>query len=201
MNEHIPDDEQLLGFFKALADANRLKIMGLLAQNALSVEEMAAMLSLRPSTVSHHLWVLNEAGLVTARAESYYNVYTLVPGALEGLAKQLLAQETLPSVAASVDVNAYDRKVLADFLLPDGRLKQVPAQRKKREAVLRHVIKAFEPGQRYSEKQVNEILLRFHADYATLRRELIINKLLERASGEYWRTSEETYNQATPDRL
>lgn len=186
----LTPDEQLLGFFKALADANRLKIIGLLAQRALSVEELAAMLDLRPSTVSHHLMVLSEAGLVSARAESYYNVYSLTPGALENMAKTLLAQETLPAIAASVDTAAYDRKILRDFLLPDGRLKAIPAQRKKLEAVLRHIVAAFEPGVRYPEQQVNEILSRFHADTATLRRELVGYKLLARQSGEYWRTGE-----------
>jgi hypothetical protein len=94
-------------------------------------------------------------------------------------------------MAASIDLGAYDRKILNDFLLPDGRLKLVPAQRKKREAILHHVIKAFEPGRRYNEKQVNAILTRFHDDIATLRRELIVYKMLERESGEYWRTDYE----------
>ena len=190
MDEPIPNDEQLLAFFKAMADANRLKIIGLLAQNPLSVAELAAMLDLRPSTASHHLMILTEAGLVSARAESYYNVYQLQPGALERMAQRLLAQDTMPAIAASVDTDAYDRQVLNNYLLPDGRLKIVPAQRKKLEAVLRHVVKAFEPGVHYPEKQVNEILSRFHEDTATLRRELTVYKLMARASGEYWRTDE-----------
>jgi DNA-binding transcriptional ArsR family regulator len=47
--------EELVSFFKALADANRLKIVGLLSQQPYSVEQLAAMLHLRPSTISHHL--------------------------------------------------------------------------------------------------------------------------------------------------
>jgi DNA-binding HxlR family transcriptional regulator len=183
-------DEQLLIFFKALADATRLKIVGLLAQKSLSVEELATLLALRPSTVSHHLSMLSDAGLVSARAESYYNVYQLESKVLEEMSHHLLAHDTLPAAAAMVDINAYDRQVLNDFLLPDGHLKAVPAQRKKREAVLRHVLQAFEPGIRYSEKQVNEILVRFHHDTATLRRELIVYKMLARESGEYWRTDQ-----------
>ncbi len=194
MNDPIPSDEQLLGFFKAMADANRLKIIGLLTQSPRSVEELAALLDLRPSTVSHHLMVLSEAGLVNGRAQSYYNVYQMTSGALESMARRLLAQETLPQVAGSVDLNAYDRKVLADFLLPDGHLKTIPAQHKKREAILRHILKSFEPGVRYSEKQANEILERFHEDTATLRRELIAYKMLDRASGEYWRKTDTTEN-------
>jgi hypothetical protein len=72
-------------------------------------------------------------------------------------------------------------------------LKTIPAQRKKLEAILRYVVKAFEPDVRYSEKQVNEILSRFHKDTASLRRELVGYGLMERESGggEYWRTEKD----------
>ncbi len=183
----LPDDEQLLNFFKALADANRLKIVGLLAQQPYSVEQLAALLNLRPSTVSHHLKLLADAGLVSARAESYYSIYQLEEAALQRIARSLTDRDRLPAMAAEVDLGAYDRKVLHDILLPDGRLKVIPAQRKKRQVVLRHILNAFEPGVHYSEKQVNELLGRFHTDTATLRRELIVYKMMERAGGEYWR--------------
>lgn len=185
-----PNDEELLTFFKALADANRLKIVGLLSQQPYSVEQLAALLNLRPPTVSHHLKLLSEAGLVSARAESYYNLYQLESGVLEQIARQLATQDRLPSMAAQVDLQAYDRKVLHDLLLPDGRLKVIPAQRKKREVVLHHILKSFKAGACYSEKQVNEILARFHEDTATLRRELIAYKMLGRAEGEYWKIEE-----------
>jgi biotin operon repressor len=183
----LPNDEQLLTFFKALADANRLKIVGLLSQHPYSGEQLAALLGLRPPTVSHHLKLLSEAGLVSARAESYYNLYRLEPGVLEQIASHLVAQDKLPSMAANVDLEAYDRKVLRDILLPDGRLKVIPAQRKKREVVLKHMLKSFQPEVHYTEKQVNEILAHFHDDTATLRREMIAYKMMRRAEGEYWR--------------
>lgn len=181
---------ELLDFFKTLADANRLKIVGLLAQEPLSVEQMANMLNLHSSTVSHHLSRLSKAGLVTARAEGYYNIYQLETKHLENMAKSLLARETLPAVASDVDLNAYDRKVLKTYLTPDGRLKKFPSQQKKLEVILRHVVQAFEPGVRYSEKQVNEILERFNEDTAGLRRNLVDFRLMERqgGGGEYWRT-------------
>lgn len=176
----------LLFFFKALADANRLKLLGLLAQKAYSVEQLAALLGLRPSTISHHLSFLAQAGLVSARAESYYNVYSLEPGALEATARRILAAQELPAQAAGVDATAYVNKVVANYSLPDGRLKTIPTQRKKLEAILNHIARSFEPGVRYTEKQVNEILSQFHEDTATLRRELVGYRLLERQSGEYW---------------
>ena len=187
MNGSIHPDE-LLMFFKAMADANRLKILGLLAQENLSVEQLAGLLNLRSSTVSHHLAILSEAGLVSARANSYYNIYQLEPKALESIAQHLLAKETLPTIAAEVDMDAYDRKVLEDYSLPDGRLKNIPAQRKKLDVILRYLARSFEQGVHYSEKEANAILARYHQDTATLRRELVSKGLLKRsASGaEYW---------------
>ena len=181
--------EELVDFYKALADSNRLKIVGLLANRAYSVEELAALLELKPSTVSHHLAKLTQVGLVSAKTESYYNVYRLEEKALEEKTRRLLSREDFQSAAAGVDVDAYDNKVIADYKRRDGSLKTIPAQRKKLEAVLRHVVQAFEPGKKYTEKQVNKILSGFHEDTASLRRELVGYGLMKREGrgGDYWR--------------
>ncbi|MBI3162181.1 MAG: metalloregulator ArsR/SmtB family transcription factor [Chloroflexi bacterium] len=183
--------EELVTFFKAFADANRLKIVGLLAQQPYSVEELAALLNLKPSTVSHHLSKLSQLGLVSAKTDSYYNVYQLDEGALQSKSRDLFSQENLTASVADIDADAYDNKVVRDYIRKDGSLKTIPAQRKKLEAVLRHVVKAFEVNKRYSEKKVNEILSRYHEDTASLRRELVGAKLMKRegGGGDYWRES------------
>lgn len=61
--------DELLTFYKALVDASRLTIIGLLAQGEYAVEQIAEMLGLRPSTVSHHLSKLLRASPVSARPE------------------------------------------------------------------------------------------------------------------------------------
>ncbi|WKZ40702.1 MAG: metalloregulator ArsR/SmtB family transcription factor [Anaerolineales bacterium] len=182
--------EDLVTFFKALSDANRLKIIGLLAQQPYSVEELAALLDLKASTVSHHLAKLAKVGLVSAKADSYYNVYQLDEKALEMKSRSLFSQENLAASVVDVDADAYDRKVIAAYTRPDGSLKTIPAQKKKLEAILRYMAqKAFKVGKRYSEKQVNDILKNFHADTASLRRELVGAGLMKRegGGGEYWR--------------
>ena len=184
--------EELVTFFKALADSNRLKIVGLLAEKPYSVEELAALLKLKPSTVSHHLSKLAEAELVNSHAESYYSVYQLDKDLLEKKKRTMFSQAELSTVAAEVDADAYDTKVVRDFTRRDGSLKTIPAQRKKLDAILRYVVKVFDKGKRYSEKRVNEILSKYHEDTATLRRELVGAKLMERegGGGDYWRTEE-----------
>lgn len=179
--------EELVAFFKVLSDANRLKIIGLLAGQPYSVEELAALLNLKASTVSHHLSKLAKVGLVHAKTESYYNVYQLDEKALETKSRSLFSQESLATSVSDVDVDAYDNKVIKDYVKKDGSLKTIPAQRKKLEAILRYIVKAFKVEKTYTEKQVNEILSEYHEDTASLRRELIGYKLMKRENGEYWR--------------
>lgn len=181
--------EELLAFFKALSDANRLKIVALLAKEELTVEQLAEMLGLSSSTVSHHLSKLSKVGLVSARAEGYYSVYQLQLDVLTNMAERLLSEDMLPAVVADVDVDAYDRKVLNTFLSPEGHIVAFPAQQKKEEALLRHVVRVFEPDRRYGEKEVNRMLSQFNEDTARLRRNLVELGFMERegGGGEYWR--------------
>lgn len=181
--------EALVSFFKALADANRLRIVGLLAQKERGVEELAAALDLRASTVSHHLARLADAGLVASRTEGHFHLYSLDVAALEANAKRLLARDDLRSLAgASTDEDAWDRKVLATFLDAHGRVRQFPMQRKKFEVILRHVAGALERGVNYSERELNALLKRYSDDTATLRRGMIDHGMLARepSGARYW---------------
>jgi hypothetical protein len=45
----------------------------------------------------------------------------------------------------------------------------------------------FESGKQYQEKEVNQILERFHEDYAQLRRDMIDTGLMKRENGIYWK--------------
>jgi len=69
----------------------------------------------------------------------------------------------------------------------EGRLTVVPRRRPARLAVLDFLAVHFEPGRRYTERQVDEILLRFHADYCALRRYMVEEELMDRRDGMYWR--------------
>ncbi len=179
--------EKLVEFFKALADESRLKIIGIIAQQPRSVDELAALLGVSGPTVSHHLQYLQHVGLVEARAQQYYSIYSLRTDALHAMAKEILATDRLTkAVTEDVDMDAYARKVMSVYV-PDGRIKQIPTQLKKLEVIIRWLAKNFEPGQRYTEKQVNEILKQYHEDYATLRRELVDFHLLDRKNSIYWR--------------
>lgn len=180
---------RLLAFFKALSDENRLKIIGLLALHEFSVEKLAETLNLSVSTTSHHLTRLAKAGLVTARPEGHFYFYSLKPDAIRSMSESLLQKDTLPGLSEGTSEEAFERKVLATFTDADGRIIAFPEKEKKLLVILRYAVNAFETGKRYSEKEVNEILLRFNKDTAFLRRSFIEYKLMGRegGGGEYWR--------------
>ncbi|MBI5031304.1 MAG: metalloregulator ArsR/SmtB family transcription factor [Chloroflexi bacterium] len=182
--------QKFVAFFKALADENRVKIIALLAHKPHSVEELAANLGVTSATVSHHIQRLVQADLVDGRVQQYYSVYTLKPETLRHMAGIFSTPEGIQAVTPNLDLNVYANKVRAEYFVR-GRLKEFPNQLKKRELVLLRLAEEFEPGKRYSEKRVNEILKTFFPDVATLRRELVNHKLLVQAGGYYWRATEQ----------
>lgn len=180
--------QDVVRFFKVLGEPNRLKIAGLLAKQPTTVKNLAKMLDLSPSTVSHHLARLADAGLVSARAESCHNVYCLKTDVLAEMTKSMLRETEQPRDHAQ-DLAAFDKKVLNTFTTPDGHIRAFPAQEKKFLVLLRHVLKAFDPGVRYTEKRVNQILSDFNEDNARLRRALVDHRFMARevGGGKFWR--------------
>jgi predicted transcriptional regulator len=175
----------LVQFLKVLADESRLRLLGLLADHEASVEELAASLNLRTPTVSHHLSRLSAMKLVDMRADGNVHVYRFRPESLYQL-HQMLTPETLTQLNDDVQGDAWERKVLRDFLNGE-ELKEIPASLKKRAVVLHWLADKFTPGVRYPEAKVNEIIKHHHPDFATLRRELIGHRLMARENNVYWR--------------
>ena len=181
-----PDLSPLLAFFKAMANESRLRIVGLLAQQERTVQELAETLGLKEPTVSHHLAVLKDLGLVTVRPEGVMRWHALDAQALTGMNRRLLDSDAA-AMAPEVD---WEGRVMAAFVGPDGRLKSIPAARRKRWVILQWLAARFEAGRRYAEAEVNDILQQRHWDCATLRRELIGARMLAREGGVYWRLPE-----------
>ena len=183
---------ELLSFFKALADENRLKIIGLLAQRSYTVERLAETLGLGVSTTSHHLSRLAGAGLVSARADGHYYIYSLQKETLKTMAQHLLQDDELPKLSNQDTQDIFTRKVMSSFTNSEGRITTFPAQEKKYLVLLHYVVQAFEVGVHYPEKQVNEILSHYNNDTAYLRRSLVEHHLMGRegGGGAYWRIEE-----------
>ena len=184
MNTTSINQDELLNFMKSLADAERLKIAGLISADALSQAQIAERLEMKPADVQHHLEQLIAAGL----AHKEGSLYRLNSQAFEKLTRQVLAQSHPP--APVFDGDEFEVKTLRAYIAPDGTLKTIPTQHKKLIVILHHLVKNFEPGVKYPESQVNQILRHFNEDTAALRRYLVDNKLMLREKGMYWRSDE-----------
>lgn len=76
---------ELEAVLKALADRHRLRIVNLLLRaggEAVCVCEIQPLLGLSQGTVSHHLRLLVEAGVLARETRGTYSYFSLVPGAL-----------------------------------------------------------------------------------------------------------------------
>ena len=65
--------------FKALGDEVRLKLLHLVRDQEICVCDLMPVLGMAQSTLSHHLSVLQQAGLVTARKQGRWNYYQATP--------------------------------------------------------------------------------------------------------------------------
>src|SRR5215216_1013420 len=182
------DGPEILSFVKALASADRLRIIGVLVRGKASRSDIAEQLHLPPRDVFNHLAFLVDVGIVHEE-DGFYDldektVESYARGQFEGRRPTFEAKEEEPE-----DV----RKVLKTFLNADGTLKQLPLMGSKLLIVLNFIVDAFAYDTNYNEKEVNTILRRFHVDTATLRRNLVDNNLMARESDgtRYWRVQKE----------
>jgi hypothetical protein len=183
----MEDNNEMLDFVKALAHADRLKIVGMLVQKPARLAEITEGVSLPTREVFNHLAFLEYAGVVHKKDE----LYELDTDGLERLARRQF-EGRRPAYAPEPGLEKDRQKVLGTFLNADGTIQQVPnsrTQAAKFRVVLEYLLAAFEPGAVYTEKEVNSILRRFNEDVSGLRRDLIDAGLLarERDGSKYWR--------------
>ena len=100
------------------------------------MQDLAKLLKLKEPTVSHHLAILREAGLVQMRTDGNTHWYRLDFETLHSVSRTALTREKLASIANDLDADDWERKVLSNFM--DGeRIKDIPVARKKRWAILK----------------------------------------------------------------
>jgi hypothetical protein len=182
---------QLLNFFKILGHETRLQIVGLLANQERSVGELAQALGLTEPTVSHHLAMMKELGLVGVRAEGTTRIYWLDARFLERMSRDIFSPANLTQLASGQTEESSEQKLLQTFI-ENGKIKEIPARRQKRLVVLQWLVNQFELGRRYPEAEINERLKQLHPDHAALRRYLVENGLMQREAGFYWRVDQPT---------
>ena len=85
-------------------------------------------------------------------------------------------------------MTAQNERVARSFFDDSGRLHTIPRKHGKLLVVLDRLAQEFVPGRTYPEAEVNDMLQRFHPDYAALRRYLVENDFMTREDGWYWRS-------------
>lgn len=201
--------DQLVTFYKAMGDTTRIRILAILANGPLHGQALAGKLGVTPPTVTHHMSKLREAALVYERRDKNTIYFYLHEANVKRFSQAILGM--LEHAKKGSDINAWAEEagtkgkegegnqvveslqVLRTFFTVDGRLKQIPAQRKKKLIVFEHMVRGLEKGRKYTEAQINEYIHQFHEDYATIRREFIMNHYMYREDGIYELNPEEMW--------
>lgn len=179
--------EKIVAYHKALADPTRLRMLLLLSEGELHGQALAERLNLSQPTVTHHAAKLREAALIQERREKNTVYFTLNPYFIREY-----AQASVDFIfkrkehADMTDVNeTLKASIMRNFFSKDGRLRQIPAQYKKKLVVLEYLVEQLEFGRKYSEKEINAFIQNYHEDFATLRREFIMHQFMYREDGVY----------------
>ena len=167
-----------------LAEPERLRVVAALVLGARTPSQLIDATGLDQRAVGRALQRLQTGGLVSADHDGF-TVHIEV-------FKQV-ARTTAPQPKLENHGYADERTESAvRRFIQDGRLMRLPAQRSRRVVVLEHLAQSFQPGLRYSEKEVDGVLREWCAggevDHVSLRRCLVDEGLLSRECGAYWRS-------------
>jgi len=178
--------DKLVNYHKAVGDPTRIRIISLLKKGPLHGQAIAYKLGLQPSTITHHISKLRDVGLVYQRRQGNIIYFYLDSERLEYNSKAILniGEESMENQDSKI--NDKDKlSIVKNFINSDGKLTQIPSQRKKKNVILAYLIRDLHQGKTYKEKDLNEYIKNYHEDYATIRRELIMQHFMYRQNGEY----------------
>jgi hypothetical protein len=159
-----------------LGNEDRLRVVAAIALGAETIDDVARASGLEAHDVRRVIQRLVGAGLV---------------GNQDGLRVDLsvlreAARERPPRVRELPGATPEQARILRNFV-EAGRLSSIPTKASQRRPVLEYLAAQFEEGRDYPEAEVNDLLGRFHDDYASLRRYLVDEGLLTRTAGVYRR--------------
>ena len=167
----------LMQFFKAVGQPERLRMLGILANNAYSLPELAKEMGMRETAVSRSIRILKKAGLLQETGTTDSPIYQLNSAKLADLHRIIEGEETAPSLQERV-MNQY---------IQGETLTAIPYQEEEREIILQWLAQKFEMDRRYTEEEVTTIVANHYRYPLTLRRILADNRFLLHTGRHYWR--------------
>jgi biotin operon repressor len=176
--------QDLVRLFKGLADPTRLRMVAAMVDRPRCGQDLAAEVGVSPATVSHHLRVLSEAGLVVETRQPPYAFYQLDLAGLQEAVKAVSTPKRVRELATAAPVDEDTRDVLRSFF--DGpRLRALPTQRRKKDLVLEELLRRLPRRREYKEPELNRFIEAVFQDFCTVRREWIMGGYMERKDGVY----------------
>nr|WP_206703918.1 metalloregulator ArsR/SmtB family transcription factor [Paenibacillus polymyxa] len=178
----------MVNYHKALADPTRMRILLLLSRGEMHGQALAKKLNLSQPTVTHHASKLREVGLIKERRDKNTVYFTLNPELIRQHAEatvRFIFEKGEEEEDMSELNETLEATVLRNFFAKDGKLRQIPAQYKKKLIVLQMLAEKLEPGRIYPERELNEWIKQYHEDFATIRRELIMHQFMYREREMY----------------
>lgn len=187
--------EKMVAFHKAVGDPTRIRIIALLRKGPLHGQAIADKLALRPPTITHHVKRLKDTGMVYSIRDKNTIYFHLDAKRLEYMSTAILRIGDDQTVQANeLKMSEKEKeKILHNFISVDGRLKQLPSKLKKKIVILSYFAQGFEPGKLYEETEVNEYIQTFYDDFATIRREWIMQQFMYRENNRYERNPTEMW--------
>ncbi|OBY78224.1 ArsR family transcriptional regulator [Paenibacillus sp. KS1] len=181
--------DKVVAYHKALADPTRVKMLILLAEGERNGQVLAEKLSVTPATITHHAAKLREASLINERREKNTIYFSLNDYLLKNNAAAAINLIYRGADGGIGMLNEEQKRlrdsVIRNFFSKEGKLKNIPSQLKKKLIILEHMVTNLEAGRRYSEKEINEYIMTYHEDFATIRREFIMHQFLFREKEIY----------------
>ena len=187
--------DRVVAFYKTMGDPTRIRIVAILAKGPLHGQAIAGKLGLSAPTITHHLKKLRDIHVVYDRRVKNTIYFYLNESLINQQAKVFteLLEKKGKELDEMVESSIERQKIIENFFMKNGKLNNIPAQRKKKLIVFEHMVRGLKIGEKYEEKQLNEYIKQFHDDYATIRREFIINHYMFRENGIYELNPEEMW--------
>jgi biotin operon repressor len=176
--------DAVVRLFKGLADPTRLRLVAAMVDRPRCGQDLAAEAGISAGTVSHHLKVLGQAGLLVETRQPPYTFFQLDLTALQRALQAVSSPKRVRELATEAPVDDETRDVLRNFF--DGpRLRSLPVQRRKKDLVLEEVLRRLPRRREYKEPELNRFIEVMFQDFCTIRRELVMGGWMERSAGIY----------------
>lgn len=163
---------------KALSDRTRLDILSIISKKPSFAEEISLQLNTTQSTVSFHLKKLENAGIIVARKEQYYRIYSLNEPVLKLTIGELLSENEVKNT------DVFERLTEKECF-KNGRVEKLPVQTQKRLAIFKIIAGGFKPNKEYSLREANIVISEKCDDFVAAREGMVEAGFLVKSGDKY----------------